>query len=113
MALCGALGAAKGPSMGSGETGLCMDQHGLGPGSPAQERFGCAGGVVLLAWAVMKVQHRVGVSGWDFRFGVTMLVTSGDTRQAGMKSVWVGCGQQAVPLGQHSTRGHLDGGRGA
>lgn len=32
-----------------------------------------------------------------------------------MTSVWVGCGleQQAVPLGQYSTRGHLDGGSGA
>lgn len=44
-------------------------QHSLGLGSPAQERFGCAGRVVLLAWAVTKAQHRVGMSGWRFRRG--------------------------------------------
>lgn len=48
----------------------------LGHLSVAQERFGCAGGVALLGWALTKVQHGVGVNRWHFRFRVRMLVTS-------------------------------------
>lgn len=48
---------------------VAPSQCGLGPGSPAQERFGC-GGVALLSGLLAKAQHGVEVSGWHFRFGV-------------------------------------------